>query len=149
MKQLRKIYLRYDHFKCSTTRFSFSTKLNFSHVNPFCLAKGCMILPNLSEGLLGWAPNRVSDNTGGKLSIKFGGSQRAQDVIDKMTPALLPKFTNSKIKIGTIVTVSQDFSNLSGIWNGQLLNKHEGADKIFLRLDQKKFMGNLKFFCYE
>ena len=57
-----------------------------------------MILPNLTEGLLGWAPNRVSDNTGGKLSIKFGGSQRAQDVIDKMTPALLPKFTNSKIK---------------------------------------------------
>ena len=77
-----------------------------------------MILPNLTEGLLGWAPNRVSDNTEGKLSIKFGGSQGAQDVIDKMTPALLPKFTNSKNKIGTIVTVSQDFSNLSGIWNG-------------------------------
>ena len=77
-----------------------------------------MILPNLTEGLLGWAPNRVSDNTEGKLSIKFGGSQGAQDVIDKMTPALLPKFTNSKFKIGTIVTVSQDFSNLSGIWNG-------------------------------
>ena len=57
-------------------------------------------------------------NTGRKLSIKFGGSQGAQDIIDKMTPALLPKFTNSKIKIGTIVTVSQDFSNLSGIWNG-------------------------------
>ena len=149
MKQLRKIYLRYDHFKCSTTRFSFSTKLKFFTCYPFCLAKGCMILPNLTGGLLGWAPNRVSDNTGGKLSIKFGGSQGTQDVIDKMTPALLPKFTNSKIKIGTIVTVSQDFSNLSGIWNGQLLNKHEGADKIFLQLDQKKFMGNLKFFCYE
>ena len=84
----------------------------------FYLAKGCMILPNLTEGLLGWAPNRVSHNGGGKLSIKFGGSQGAQNVIDKMTPALLPKFTNSKIKIGTIVTVSQDFSNLSGIWNG-------------------------------
>ena len=83
----------------------------------FYLAKGCMILPNLTEGLLGWAPNRVSHNGGGTLSIKFGGSQ-AQNVIDKMTPALLPKFTNSKIKIGTIVTVSQDFSNLSGIWNG-------------------------------
>ena len=43
----------------------------------------------------------------------------------------------SNIKIGTIVTVSQDFSNLLGIRNGQLLNKHEGADKICIQLDQK------------
>ena len=43
---------------------------------------------------------------------------------------------NSKIKKGTIVTVSQDFSNLSGTWNGELLNKNEG-DKIHLQLEQK------------
>ena len=58
------------------------------------------------------------NNTSRKLSIKIGGSQGAQDVIDKMTSVLLPKFMNSKIKIGTIVTVTQDSSNLSGIWNG-------------------------------
>ena len=52
---------------------------------------------------------------------------------------------NSKIKNGTIVTVSQDFSNLSGIWNGSLLNKNEGADKIHLQLEQK-FMVKLKLF---
>ena len=50
----------------------------------FYLAKGCMILPNLTEGLLGWAPNRVSHNGGGKLSVKFGGNKGAQNVIDKL-----------------------------------------------------------------
>ena len=58
------------------------------------------------------------NNTRRKLSIKIGGSQGAQDVIDKMTSVLLPKFMNSKIKIGNMVTVTQDSSNLSGIWNG-------------------------------
>ena len=52
---------------------------------------------------------------------------------------------NSEIKTGTIVTVSQDFPNLSGIWNRWLPNKHEGADKICLQLE-KKFMEKLEFF---
>ena len=63
-------------------------------------------------------PGLSISSTSRKLSIKIGGSQGAQDVIDKMTSVLLPKFMNSKIKIGTIITVTQDSSNLSGIWNG-------------------------------
>ena len=64
---------------------------------------------------------------------------RQLQAIEKMISVLLPigKFMSSKIKTGTLVTVLEDFSNLSGIWNGQLLNKHEGADKVFLLLDQK------------
>ena len=64
---------------------------------------------------------------------------RQLQAIDKIISVLLPigKIMSSKIKTGTLITVSEDFSNLSGIWNGQLLNKHEGADKLCLQLDQK------------
>ena len=64
---------------------------------------------------------------------------RQLQAIDKIISVLLPigKFMSSKIKTGTLISVSEDFSNLSGIWNGQLLNKHEGADKLCFQLDQK------------
>ena len=39
--------------------FSFFTKLNFSNVILLYHANCRLILPKLTEGLLGWAPNRV------------------------------------------------------------------------------------------
>ena len=64
---------------------------------------------------------------------------RQLQAIDKIISVLLPigKIMSSKIKTGTLITVSEDFSNLSGIWNGQLLKKHEEADKVCLKLHQK------------
>ena len=59
------------------------------------------------------------------------------EIAAKNLSTKLVKFFCSKLKTGTLVTVLEDFSNLSGIWNGQLLNKHEGADKVCLHLDQK------------
>ena len=45
---------------------------------------------------------------------------RQLQAIDKIISVLLPigKIMSSKIKTGTLITVSEDFSNLSGIWNG-------------------------------
>ena len=58
----------------------FFTELNFSHVILLYLAKYRLILPNLTDGLWGRAPNKVWGSSGGKLLIKFGESQGAQDV---------------------------------------------------------------------
>ena len=129
----------------TTKRFFFFTELNFSHVILLYLAKYRLILLNLTDGLWGWAPNKVWGSSGGKLLIKFGESQGAQDVKTATSYwqnniCFASNWQNLWIlKLKQVPLLGNSvarFSNFSGIWNRWLPNKHEGADKICLQLEK-------------